>query len=229
MRRMRRPLILWTLAALALGAALAACGGGSSSPQRDAAPPADAAGQQDAVQQDAPGQADRDLSRCGTGTETCGTCHGSSTNAAPPPDTSGNTDPSVVTVGAHQQHVVATTGYAAIACSECHVVPTDVLDPGHCDSAPPAEVKFGPLASAKNTYPVWDRTTGTCQGTYCHGATLEGGSDKNPSWTSTTSVYCGSCHSANYHGQSGCSCHGSVWSGGQIIDPTKHINGQIDM
>jgi predicted CxxxxCH...CXXCH cytochrome family protein len=225
MRRMRRPLAI--LVPLALGALLVACDSGKSA--GDAAPQQDAARQEDAaVQQDATGQADRDLSRCGTGTEACGSCHGSGASAAPPPDLSGNTDPSVVTVGAHQAHLAGSTGFAAVACTECHVVPTSVLDPGHCDSAAPAEVKFGPLASAKSTYPVWDRNTGTCQGTYCHGATLLGGSNKDPSWTSTSVLSCGSCHTASYHGRSSCDCHGSVWSGGQIIDPTKHVNGQTD-
>jgi len=148
------------------------------------------------------------------------------TNAAPPVDTSGNSDPSLITVGSHQAHVTASTGFAAIPCSECHKVPTNVLDPGHCDSPPPAEVTFGPLAS-KGTYPVWNRTAGTCQNVYCHGATIQGGATETPAWTSTTPLGCQSCHDG--HGNSGCSCHGTVWSGGQIIDPSKHINGQVNM
>jgi predicted CxxxxCH...CXXCH cytochrome family protein len=217
-----------TIGALGLCLALLACHSEQSS--SDAGLQHDAAGGSDALQADA-AQADaaRDLSRCGTGNETCGTCHGSADNAAPPPDTSGNTDPSVVTVGSHQAHLSGSTIAAAIACTECHVVPTSVLDPGHCDSPAPAEVHFGTLASAKGTYPVWDRTTTTCSAVYCHGATLQGGSNKTPSWTSTASLGCGSCHSANYHGQTQCSCHSSVWSGGQIIDPTKHVNGQPDL
>lgn len=215
------------LATLALAAAVAACDSGKSA--TDGGAPQDAAEQQDAAAQtDGPPQADRDLSRCGTGAESCGSCHGSGTSPAPPPDTAGNSDPSAITVGAHQVHLAGGTGFAAIACSECHAVPTGVLDVGHCDSAAPAEVKFGPLATAKGTYPVWNRTAGTCQGTYCHGATLQGGSDKSPSWTSTTAMTCGSCHAANYHGQTGCNCHGSVWSGGQITDPSKHVNGVTD-
>ncbi|MBI5481497.1 MAG: CxxxxCH/CxxCH domain-containing protein [Deltaproteobacteria bacterium] len=216
-----------TLAVAALCAVLAACQSGQSG--SDAGLQGDAAVQDDAAQSDAGGDAPRDLSRCGTGGESCGTCHGSGASPAPPPDTSGSSDPSAITVGSHQVHLAGSTGVAPVACSECHVVPTSVLDPGHCDSPAPAELRFGTLASAKGTYPVWDRTSGTCQGVYCHGATLQGGSNKNPSWTSTTALTCGSCHSASYHGQTGCSCHGSVWSGGQIIDPTKHINGKVDM
>jgi predicted CxxxxCH...CXXCH cytochrome family protein len=216
-----------TLAVLVLSAALPACHSGHSG--ADAGLQDDAHGGSDAVQADAGGDAPRDLSRCGTGGESCGTCHGSGTNAAPPPDTSGNTDPSMITVGSHQAHLAGSAAAAAVACAECHVVPTSVLDPGHCDSPAPAEVHFGALATAKGTYPVWDRTTGTCSAVYCHGATLQGGSNKTPTWTSTTALGCGSCHSANYHGHTSCNCHGSVWSGGQIVDPTKHINGQVDM
>jgi predicted CxxxxCH...CXXCH cytochrome family protein len=216
-----------TRGALVLCAALGACTAGQSS--HDAGLADGAAGQYDATgPQDAAARADRDLSRCGTGTGSCGACHGSSQGPAPPPDLSGGSDPSALTVGAHQAHLAGSTGYAAVPCGECHVVPANVLDPGHCDSAAPAEVEFGALAAAKGTYPVWDRATGTCQGTYCHGATLQGGSDKNPSWTSATAVTCGSCHSASYHGESGCNCHGSVWSGGQIVDPSQHVNGVTD-
>jgi len=215
-----------TLAALGLCAALLACESGQS--QSDAAPQDDAAGQADGRPEDAAPDGPRDLSRCGTGIESCGACHGSGASSAPPPDTAGNTDPSVATVGSHQAHLAGFTYAAAVACTECHTVPTGVLDLGHCDSPAPAEVRFGDLASAKGTYPVWDRTTGTCSGTYCHGATLQGGSTKNPSWTSTTAMGCGSCHTANFHGRTECSCHGTVWSGGQITDPSKHVNGWVD-
>ncbi len=207
--------------------ALAACESGGSA--NDAAPQADTLWYDDAEgRKDTTGQADRDLSRCGTGTESCGSCHGSGTNAAPPPDTAGNSDPSEITVGSHQTHVGGGTGFAAIPCSECHKVPTNVLDPGHCDSAAPAEVKFGTLASTGGTYPVWSRSTGTCQGTYCHGATLQGGATETPPWTSTTPLTCRSCHDGHGRNPSNdCACHSAVWSGGQIIDPTKHINGLL--
>jgi predicted CxxxxCH...CXXCH cytochrome family protein len=37
-------------------------------------------------------------------------------------------------------------------------------------------------------------TYGTCAGLYCHGATLDGGSDKTPLWSDDTTGNCGTCH-----------------------------------
>jgi len=171
---------------------------------------------------------ERDLRRCGDGTGTCWSCHGTEASAAPPPDTSGLTDPAEPTVGSHAAHLAGGAFADAVDCSECHAVPGDVLDRGHCDSLPPADVTFGDLATADGTFPMWSRDSASCSMVYCHGATLEGGSDTSPSWTGP-GVTCGSCHSRTYHGQRSCDCHSSVWSGGEIVSPELHVNGRVDM
>jgi predicted CxxxxCH...CXXCH cytochrome family protein len=171
---------------------------------------------------------ERDLTRCGEGGESCSSCHGGEESAAPPPDTEGRTDPSELTVGTHEVHRIGGSFGSGVPCSECHQEPSDVFDVGHCDSPAPAEVTFGDLASRRGTFPVWDRDEGTCSQVYCHGATLTGGSNTTPSWTGP-GVACGDCHIQTYHGQVGCDCHSSVWSGGAIISPELHINGQVNM
>src|SRR5690606_36933835 len=79
----------------------------------------------------------------------CAACHGSITNAeepllqsAPPSDLKGNTSVSYPGVGAHALHLFGGSGYAAVACDACHQVPSDVREPGHLDSNPPAEVEL---------------------------------------------------------------------------------------
>lgn len=213
---------LWGCMAVAvLWAAAASCGDEDGS-GLDSGVPSDAGG-------DGGVDAARDLTRCGTGNEPCGTCHGSVQDPAPPPDTAGRTATSEVTVGAHATHLSPSSLRDAVPCAECHRVPSAVLDLGHCDSPAPAEVTFGSLARTEGTFPIWNRTAGNCSMVYCHGATLTGGSNPTPDWTSSGTVVCGSCHDENHHGLTECSCHLSVWSNGQIINPSLHINGRVDM
>lgn len=72
----------------------------------------------------------------------CSVCHGSQANAAPPVDVSGNSATTETGVGAHQSHLGPSSWRAEISCSECHVVPADVGDPGHADTALPAELTW---------------------------------------------------------------------------------------
>jgi predicted CxxxxCH...CXXCH cytochrome family protein len=182
---------------------------------------------------DEPEEADveRDLSRCGTGDEVCGACHGGPDVGGPPPDTNGLTDPALITIGAHAAHFSGGGFTGPIPCTECHRMPATVLDRGHCDSEAPAEVRFGELASSAGMYPFWDRVEGSCATVYCHGATLEGGRSRSPLWTSGGTMACGGCHDVDtYHGQSNCSdCHESVSADKEIIAPELHINGRCDL
>jgi predicted CxxxxCH...CXXCH cytochrome family protein len=165
----------------------------------------------------------------------CSGCHGSEGNPAPPPDTSGNSETTAVGVGAHQSHLArGADWHADVACAECHVVPPAVTDEGHVDTALPAELTWGELATSGGAAPDFDGES--CEGVYCHGATLSGGSLTAPSWTTVdgTQAVCGTCHGlppAEGHPPSGnCSfCHPSVVDDGRsIIAPALHINGRVD-
>jgi predicted CxxxxCH...CXXCH cytochrome family protein len=167
----------------------------------------------------------------------CTRCHGSAeregdalVQAAPPIDLGGNTDPSYPGVGAHQQHLVASPTHDAIPCQTCHVVPTRTDAPGHADSALGAEVTLGELAVNDGHTPNYDSGTRRCSDTYCH-------RDADAQWTAPRSSAdaCGTCHGlppAAPHPQSpNCSgCHTeTVDADRNIIDPSKHLNGTVDV
>jgi predicted CxxxxCH...CXXCH cytochrome family protein len=130
--------------------------------------------------------------------ESCTSCHGSA-NPAPPLDIAGDSQTSRAGVGAHQTHVLGTANSRAVPCAECHLVPKRVLDPGHIDSALPAEVIFSGAAIAFGASPTY--SNGTCQNTACHGARFpdgnaSGGTNTAPVWTRVdgTQAGCGTCH-----------------------------------
>lgn len=166
----------------------------------------------------------------------CGGCHGGAANAAPPVSTNGavaTTDPAV---GAHQTHVVAGTMRGPIPCGDCHQVPASASDPGHLDPSP-AEVRFSALSLTDGATPSWDRATATCTSSYCHGATLTGGSNTSPRWTvvNGTQAVCGTCHGdpppSPHPARNDCtSCHPtSVLSNGSINVSGTHIDGKVDV
>lgn len=126
----------------------------------------------------------------------CGTCHGGAQNTAPPTDTTGASSTALTSVGAHQRHLLGGQLSRPVACTECHVVPVHVSDAGHNDTPLPAELVFGTLATTGGSGPVWQRTNATCGNSYCHGATLSGGSLTSPVWTTVngTQAACGTCH-----------------------------------
>lgn len=189
----------------------------------------------------APGGSGRDFTTC-TG------CHGGADNAsgAPPaatwghagaPDRGGGAlDP--VRVGAHSVHVTGGPIAQGFGCDVCHVTPGSMLDPGHVDQ-PTATVTFGGIASA-GTAPAWSRSTATCSSTYCHGATLAGGTTPTPIWTVVDGSQdgCTACHggppSTGRHLQHavswgiGCRvCH--PVAPGYLVDPALHVNGAKDL
>jgi len=165
---------------------------------------------------------------------TCWSCHGSEANAAPPVGLNGETEISALGVGAHQAHLAGALA-GPVKCSECHAVPETTDAEGHIDALP-AEVTFGPVASAGETAPEWDRESGTCNNVYCHGATLSGGSDKNPVWTQDAQLSCGSCHGfpppPPHTLTTDCSlCHSDTVKpdGSLDIEGGKHIDGVLEV
>lgn len=124
----------------------------------------------------------------------CTSCHGGADGPAPPRDNAGNVATAARGVGAHQAHLRASATHGAVACTECHVVPAVLAAPGHMDGDGRAEVRFGPLAAAGGTRPAWDGTR--CNQSWCHGASLDGGTNKRPQWTRVdgTQGACGTCH-----------------------------------
>jgi predicted CxxxxCH...CXXCH cytochrome family protein len=130
----------------------------------------------------------------------CTFCHGTKlatyaagdlAKAAPPRGTAGETASTARAVGAHQRHLSGGSIGGAVACAECHAVPTDL---SHLDGS--AVVTFGAAAKRGGALPVWNGAS--CASTYCHGATLAGGTRKAPSWIggAAETSSCGSCHGA---------------------------------
>jgi hypothetical protein len=188
-----------------------------------------------------------------TGPEECNTCHGSSEGAAPPEDLFRNTETTALGVGAHQVHLSPSDiSEATGVCSTCHVVPPVFSAEGHVDSPLPADVMFSGLADTLGADPVWDRNAASCSGSYCHGGfefrredsmnqwayvgDAITGNDYQPVWTNVDGgeAECGTCHGLPPIGHINIptcnSCHSSVVDADlNIIDPSKHINGEIDL
>ena len=168
----------------------------------------------------------------------CLRCHGDSESPAPPADTAGRSDTGLLTVGAHREHLRASDWHAQIACSECHSVPACLNDEGHIDSATPAEMAWGPLATSGAASPLLDRSGAACSGVYCHGSTLiAGGSLTRPVWTRVdgTQASCGTCHglppASPHPDEAGCyRCHGNVVDRDMtFVDGSLHVNGRVDI
>jgi predicted CxxxxCH...CXXCH cytochrome family protein len=104
-----------------------------------------------------------------------------------------------------------------------------------------ATVTFTGGAVLNGASPTWDRTTATCSGVYCHGATLNAGGTRtqlvwNPALA--TPLDCNSCHRAPPPGHQSwvtatTDCHichpATVKTDGTIdVAGGKHMNGTID-
>jgi mono/diheme cytochrome c family protein len=190
------------------------------------------------------------------GPEACNTCHGSSENIAPPLDLSNNSESGAVGVGAHQEHVSADEVTSAYNCIVCHKAVNNFDDPDHIDETPHAEVIFDALATHGGTLiAIWDRNTTTCSGVYCHGGFVFKKSESQNQFAYTDSVIigntdpvnwtdsdgeelCGFCHGLPPTGHfnigftinSCVLCHSSMVDGeGNIVDKSKHINGEINL
>lgn len=168
----------------------------------------------------------------------CTFCHGGTINAsgAPPKDIDGEDDPNLISFTSHTAHIDA--GYG---CIQCHYKPTDYLTNGHVfgDVTPGyGEIDYTQGLSAYATY-----ANGTCSNAYCHGS---GRADDGTATDGGGPYGCSDCHpnqadTGLWNQMSGrhqlhlnenitCSeCHGyTVDAGGQIIDPTLHVNGDKD-
>lgn len=164
-------------------------------------------------------------------------CHGDSKSPAPPSNLEGKTETNLRTVGAHRAHLnAASTMFRAVECQDCHVVPENVGDPGHMDDGDNlAELTFSALARTGGSQPEWNGDG--CANTYCHGATLAGGTSVEPSWTLVdgSQSSCGSCHGAPppapHPADPNCgSCHPTMQPGSMtFLDPSSHINGVVDL
>ncbi len=161
----------------------------------------------------------------------CDSCHGGGGNPAPPVDVDGATSTSARGVGAHRAHLGASSWHLEVACDECHVVPTSLHAVGHVDTPTPAELRFGPLAGATS----WNGAA--CSNSYCHGATLTGGTHPSPVWTVVdgSQSTCHSCHGypppLPHPANSDCGvCHQSMTPGSSsITNPSLHIDGNLDV
>ncbi len=180
----------------------------------------------------------------------CTMCHGGADNlTGAPPRAIWGYGADAVRVGAHSSHVSGSALAPAFDCGVCHVKPADALSAGHVDAVgegavPMATVVFGGLASGGvSPAPSWDRGSATCASTYCHGATLSGGTNKLPIWTlvGQGQAACGTCHgvppppphAAVTGGLAACSaCHsGTIDPAGNVIPPAaggKHLDGLVE-
>jgi predicted CxxxxCH...CXXCH cytochrome family protein len=171
----------------------------------------------------------------------CTSCHGNATTGspAPPRGTHGETATTSLAVGAHQSHLQNTAVRAALGCDACHVLPSSTA---HSNGR--VDIAFGALATAGGASPAWDRSSATCSGVYCHGATLPGGATTSPVWTRVdgTQAACTSCHGfppppSSGHpvvsgGAPACArCHpGTVKPDGTIdVAGGRHVNGAVDV
>jgi predicted CxxxxCH...CXXCH cytochrome family protein len=184
----------------------------------------------------------------GNGKDNCLACHGglNDSTGAPPYGLRGEVDDTTLAVGAHTSHMNGSTISDGVPCNSCHIVPESPWDsthfdfslyngPGVIDSI--AEINWGWPDSAGG---VWNRDSGSCADTYCHGNFPEGNQDNRPQWTGTDQAACGTCHDDGsdifqmQHGHIlhvflgvGClRCHAStVDSSLDIIGPEYHIDG----
>ncbi|NOY91663.1 MAG: CxxxxCH/CxxCH domain-containing protein [Deltaproteobacteria bacterium] len=166
----------------------------------------------------------------------CTDCHGSAADGtpAPPQDTTGNTATAVRGVGAHRSHLGTSGWHKEVVCTDCHLVPASVTATGHIDTALPAELTWGALATADGATPTF---SGTSCSVYCHGQTLQpGGTNITPTWTTVngSQAACGTCHGLPPGGThvtvTDCSmCHPTTNASGTIIQPAIHINGTVEL
>jgi predicted CxxxxCH...CXXCH cytochrome family protein len=161
-------------------------------------------------------------------------------------------------VGAHDTHLRALNNLGKPAvCSDCHTVPAVAFISGHMNGS--VDMVWSNLAKNKETVTgskipytfgageiVPSYTGGQCSNTYCHGATLPGGTNKNPSWTdgnylTGTSADCDKCHgypptsSARYpHTAQDTTCtqchphNGTRDSTDPLLGRDFHMNGKIE-
>jgi predicted CxxxxCH...CXXCH cytochrome family protein len=161
------------------------------------------------------------------------------------------------TTGRHPKHTTTASAFRSFDCGECHTGAIALVNAGtrHTDGFVNVSSTFGyptPIAkhaSGANAY------TGSCSTSYCHsaGQSLVNGNSAvpayattAPTWNSTSTAACGSCHPNTLAGTTsgshakhltstvktiGCNdCHDNVTSNGSTYNNTTlHINRLIDV
>lgn len=168
----------------------------------------------------------------------CTSCHG-----RPP---SGAVYPNIKS--AHPTH---STINVADICGECHYglgyVTLDHFNRSklHTTSVQTGAVQFGAFTHTNlpsGVIPTYNDATQQCLNTYCHGATLVGGTNKSPIWSQTnylTAAGCGTCHGfppanaahTGFTSSTPCkTCHPDVNATNTgFTDPTRHVNGFLNI
>lgn len=187
------------------------------------------------------------------GPEACNTCHGDfndPSKIAPPQALNGSTQTTYAGVGAHTAHLYENDLGNNVRCSTCHKFPTSMYADGHLGTDGKAEIIFGRLSIQVGANPQYNFSNNTCSDTYCHGnfsfsrsgsgfgfaytADAMVGNNAVVKWNQVdgSQAVCGSCHGLPPTGHIAATlntcanCHtGIVDASGNIIDPTKHING----
>jgi len=142
--------------------------------------------------------------------------------------------------GLHDLHVNSPISQG-FACTECHLAPPSQL-----------AINFtGKFAATTGLLPTYDRSTGRCSNTYCHGngtitpgpnsipragLASTGGTVKTPVWgaVDNSSAQCDTCHGfpPTNHDPSQLSCgdcHLRTGGTGKVIlDKASHLNGTLD-
>jgi predicted CxxxxCH...CXXCH cytochrome family protein len=177
----------------------------------------------------------------------CLTCHLSDPQVSSTGCLSCHSNPPIGNVypnsaGSHPSHSALNAGDI---CGQCHsglgLGTVDHLNRARQRSGSllAGAASFGVLAKTGGLVPSFTPGTGACANTYCHGASLTGGSNKTPLWGQTGYLQgCGTCHGfppaitahTGFTSATPCAgCHPHVNSTNSgFVDPTKHINGVID-
>jgi predicted CxxxxCH...CXXCH cytochrome family protein len=171
----------------------------------------------------------------------CNGCHGTTSTIGAPDYANGGAVPST-TANSHAKHIAGATD--TTICATCHVKTVSMTVASrfkdytaanyHLNRTP--NVFFNTVKAGAGA--AWTQATGTCANTYCHGATLTGGTNKSPVWGATLTG-CGTCHGFPPATASGVhtgkvatdciTCHPHVNATGTgFTDATKHMNGTID-
>jgi len=167
----------------------------------------------------------------------CISCHHKPPTGSAYPDIAGSH-------GAHNSLNVNENSTLTAQCDQCH----QGLGLGTIDHLNRARTRsntllanavvFGTLARTGGLNPSYSQTTGSCSNTYCHGASLAGGTNNTPTW-GTTIADCTTCHgyppatlrsgSAHPAGTAcnGCHPHVNATNNG-FTDATKHVNGSVE-
>ena len=189
--------------------------------------------------------------------EDCHTCHGNADHIYPPLALNGQSSESYLGVGVHEAHLGDSTlrFSRGLKCFECHKEFHTFSDTVHINPnrANVALIVFDTLAKTPTggitPNPVWNRTTATCEGVYCHGNFVNGNyrlinPPLLPVWTNGESVFCGMCHGnpntgdplpggthlQNFTINQCYYCHGRVIdSSGTIFNKSLHVDGKIEI